>query len=64
MQVPNTPPISATALIDIDGVVFLTDPYFSPAGTEWDVQVAVLKYDHNPAQHLENMYMSPIAQSS
>ena len=26
---------TATAILDIDGVTFLTDPFFSPAGSEW-----------------------------
>ncbi|KAH8200993.1 hypothetical protein TruAng_004852 [Truncatella angustata] len=26
---------TATAIIDIDGITFLTDPFFSPAGSEW-----------------------------
>lgn len=46
---------TATALVEIDGVVFLTDPYFSPGGTEWDVKVTVLTHDHNPALKLEEM---------
>ncbi|KAI9148351.1 UPF0173 metal-dependent hydrolase [Paramyrothecium foliicola] len=46
---------TATALVEIDGVIFLTDPYFSPGGTEWDVQVTVLTHDHNPALKLEDL---------
>lgn len=34
---------TATAVIEIDGVNFLTDPYFSPAGTEWDLGITVLR---------------------
>ncbi|KAK7177437.1 hypothetical protein PSPO01_16516 [Paraphaeosphaeria sporulosa] len=26
---------TATAILDIDGITFLTDPFFSPAGSEW-----------------------------
>jgi L-ascorbate metabolism protein UlaG (beta-lactamase superfamily) len=46
---------TATALIDIDGVIFLTDPYFSPAGTSWNGQAIVLTHDHDPALKLEDM---------
>ncbi|PLB52006.1 putative Zn-dependent hydrolases of the beta-lactamase protein [Aspergillus steynii IBT 23096] len=46
---------TATAILDIDGVRFLTDPFFSPAGTEWDVGVAVLKNTETPALGLENL---------
>ncbi|KAI9164203.1 N-acyl-phosphatidylethanolamine-hydrolyzing phospholipase D [Paramyrothecium foliicola] len=27
---------TATTIIEIDGITFLTDPFFSPAGTTWD----------------------------
>lgn len=46
---------TATAIVEIDGVIFLTDPYFSPGKTEWDVQVTVLTHDHNPALMLEEI---------
>ncbi|KAJ4338360.1 hypothetical protein N0V95_008077 [Ascochyta clinopodiicola] len=26
---------TATAILNIDGIIFLTDPFFSPAGSEW-----------------------------
>ncbi|PGH03465.1 hypothetical protein GX51_04039 [Blastomyces parvus] len=46
---------TATAIIDINGVKFLTDPFFSPAGTEWDMGMAVLKNTDTPALGLENL---------
>ncbi|KAA8642969.1 hypothetical protein EYZ11_007258 [Aspergillus tanneri] len=46
---------TATAILSIDSVTFLTDPFFSPAGTEWDVGVAVLKNKDTPAMGLENL---------
>ncbi|RKK80774.1 hypothetical protein BFJ71_g15822 [Fusarium oxysporum] len=46
---------TATAIIDIDGVRLLTDPYFSPAGTEYDVGVTVLKVSDDPALSLADL---------
>lgn len=46
---------TATALLEIDGVNFLTDPFFSPAGTEFDVGPAVLKISDNPALGLADL---------
>lgn len=46
---------TATAIIDIDGVKLLTDPFFSPAGTEWDVGVTILKNTDTPALSLETL---------
>ncbi|RHZ63891.1 MBL fold metallo-hydrolase [Aspergillus thermomutatus] len=46
---------TATAIIEIDGVTFLTDPMFSPAGTEWDMGTATLKNTESPALGLENL---------
>ncbi len=46
---------TATAIIHIDGVNLLTDPFFSPAGTSWDVGVVVLTVDHTPAMGLADL---------
>ncbi|KAI0377340.1 Metallo-hydrolase/oxidoreductase [Hypomontagnella monticulosa] len=43
---------TATAILDIDGVTFLTDPYFSPEGTAWDVGIATLTSSYEPALSL------------
>ncbi|PTB68602.1 Metallo-hydrolase/oxidoreductase [Trichoderma citrinoviride] len=40
---------TATALLQIDNVTFLTDPFFSPSGAEWDLQVVLLKVSQDPA---------------
>ncbi|CAN9268367.1 unnamed protein product [Alternaria alternata] len=45
---------TATAILDIDGIIFLTDPFFSPAGTEWN-DVAALKVHDDPALKLEEL---------
>ncbi|KAJ5624891.1 hypothetical protein N7510_001200 [Penicillium lagena] len=46
---------TATAILDINGVKILTDPFFSPAGTEWDLGIVVLKNTDTPALGLENL---------
>ncbi|KAI4865722.1 Metallo-hydrolase/oxidoreductase [Hypoxylon rubiginosum] len=46
---------TATAIIDIDGITFLTDPYFSPEGTEWDVGIATLTSHYEPALTLDQL---------
>ncbi|RFU23711.1 hypothetical protein B7463_g12629, partial [Scytalidium lignicola] len=46
---------TATAILDIGGVNLLTDPFFSPAGTEWDRVVVVLKNTDTPALGLEQL---------
>ena len=46
---------TATAIIHIDGVNLLTDPFFSPAGTEWDLGIAVLKNTDTPALGLADL---------
>ncbi|OTA96202.1 hypothetical protein M434DRAFT_393060 [Hypoxylon sp. CO27-5] len=46
---------TATAIIDIDGVTFLTDPYFSPEGTAWDVGIATLTSHYEPAISLDKL---------
>ncbi|KAI5919591.1 Metallo-hydrolase/oxidoreductase [Camillea tinctor] len=46
---------TATAILEIDGVNFLTDPYFSPNGTEWDVGIATLVSHYTPALALQDL---------
>jgi L-ascorbate metabolism protein UlaG (beta-lactamase superfamily) len=46
---------TATAILNIDGINFITDPFFSPAGTEWDVGVTVLKNTSIPALNLADL---------
>ncbi|RYP42090.1 hypothetical protein DL767_000455 [Monosporascus sp. MG133] len=45
---------TATAILELDGINLITDPFFSPAGTEWDVGIAVLKNTDNPALGLQD----------
>ncbi|KAK3366871.1 beta-lactamase superfamily domain-containing protein [Lasiosphaeria ovina] len=46
---------TATAIIHIDGVNFLTDPVFSPGGTEWDVGGLKLTQTKSPAYGLASL---------
>ncbi|KAJ5623309.1 hypothetical protein N7490_011914 [Penicillium lividum] len=47
---------TATAIFELDGVNFLTDPFFSPAGSTWDVGGGlILKNTETPALGLENL---------
>ncbi|CEI67996.1 hypothetical protein FVEN_g7730 [Fusarium venenatum] len=49
---------TATAMLEIDGINFLTDPYFSPPETEWDVGIVVLKQcetSDGPALRLQDL---------
>ncbi|KAF7593561.1 hypothetical protein BBP40_011181 [Aspergillus hancockii] len=47
---------TATAIFEIDNVNFLTDPFFPPAGTTWEVGPGViLKNTETPALNLENL---------
>ncbi|KAI1373137.1 Metallo-hydrolase/oxidoreductase [Hypoxylon crocopeplum] len=46
---------TATAILDIDGITFLTDPYFSPEGTAWDVGIATLTSHYEPAISLQQL---------
>ncbi|RFN54350.1 mfs general substrate transporter [Fusarium flagelliforme] len=48
---------TATAILNIDGVTFLTDPFFSPAGTEWPTQSgqAPLKVHDDPAVKMNEL---------
>ncbi|PTB74741.1 Metallo-hydrolase/oxidoreductase [Trichoderma longibrachiatum ATCC 18648] len=40
---------TATALLKIDNVTFLTDPLFAPSGTKWDLPIISLKVTQGPA---------------
>ncbi|KAJ5153954.1 uncharacterized protein N7500_009393 [Penicillium coprophilum] len=46
---------TATAILEIDGVNFLTDPFFSPAGTAWDAGRIILKVTEDPALRLDQL---------
>ncbi|KAJ3501069.1 hypothetical protein NLJ89_g9508 [Agrocybe chaxingu] len=46
---------TAAAIIEIDGVNLLTDPFFSGAGTEWDLGIIVLKNSVTPALALHDL---------
>jgi L-ascorbate metabolism protein UlaG (beta-lactamase superfamily) len=46
---------TATAIIHVDGVNLLTDPVFSPAGTEWDLGIVMLKLANTPAMGLADL---------
>ncbi|KAL4407433.1 hypothetical protein CABS03_11872 [Colletotrichum abscissum] len=52
---PITHITTASAILHIDGINFLTDPVFSPAGTEWDMGLTVLKNTKGPATQLEDI---------
>ncbi|KAF0319416.1 zn-dependent hydrolases of the beta-lactamase [Colletotrichum asianum] len=43
---------TATAIIDIDGIRFLTDPFFSPAESFVQSRNVTLKVHENPALNL------------
>lgn len=46
---------TATAILEIDGINLITDPFFSPAGTEWDLGIAILKNKDGPALDLSDL---------
>jgi len=46
---------TATAILEVDGVHFITDPVFSPAGTSWNVGPVVLENTNNPAMGLQDV---------
>ncbi|KAL2136171.1 hypothetical protein VTI74DRAFT_5224 [Chaetomium olivicolor] len=46
---------TATAIIHLDGVNILTDPFFSPAHTEWDMGIVILKNTDNPALAVDDL---------
>lgn len=46
---------TATAILEINGIKFITDPVFSPAGSIWDLGVVVLKNTLTPALGLADL---------
>ncbi|RMJ15233.1 hypothetical protein CDV36_005108 [Fusarium kuroshium] len=46
---------TATAILQINGVNLLTDPFFSPAGTQWDRGVVILENSETPAMALHDL---------
>jgi L-ascorbate metabolism protein UlaG (beta-lactamase superfamily) len=47
---------TATAILDIDGVTMLTDPFFSPAGSSWPVtETITLQVSDDPALRLDQL---------
>jgi L-ascorbate metabolism protein UlaG (beta-lactamase superfamily) len=46
---------TATAILDIDGITFLTDPFFSPAGSEWPSAASTLKVYDDPALKMNEL---------
>ncbi|KAI5856141.1 Metallo-hydrolase/oxidoreductase [Durotheca rogersii] len=46
---------TATALLEVAGATFLTDPYFSPAGTQWDLGFLQLTSAYEPALGLADL---------
>ncbi|KAK4660722.1 hypothetical protein QC762_0021890 [Podospora pseudocomata] len=46
---------TATTILDIDGITFLTDPFFSPAGTTFEHAGYVLKVHDDPALKLDQL---------
>ncbi|KAK7535786.1 putative Zn-dependent hydrolase of the beta-lactamase protein [Phyllosticta citribraziliensis] len=46
---------TATAILEIDGVNFLTDPFFSPAGSAFDLGFITLKVDEDPGLGLDKL---------
>lgn len=46
---------TATAIIHLDGVNLITDPVFSPAGTQWDLGFIQLKLSDTPALSLADL---------
>lgn len=46
---------TATAVLEIDGINLLTDPFFSPAGSSFDLGFITLSVDHDPALKLDQL---------
>ncbi|KAI1267824.1 Metallo-hydrolase/oxidoreductase [Xylariaceae sp. FL1019] len=46
---------TATAILSIDGINFLTDPYFSPDGTTFDVGIVIIKSHGDPALSMADL---------
>lgn len=45
---------TATAIVSIDGINFLTDPFFSPVGSTWE-RIVVLENTESPAMMLADL---------
>lgn len=46
---------TATAILEINGVTFLTDPFFSPAGTTFETDIVPLEVSTDPALRLDQL---------
>ncbi|KAK0218146.1 beta-lactamase superfamily domain-containing protein [Armillaria fumosa] len=46
---------TAAAIFETDGVNLLTDPFFSPAGTQWDLGITILENSDTPALGLQDL---------
>lgn len=46
---------TATAVLEIDGINILTDPFFSPAGRVWDLGIATLKVSNDPGLQMNQL---------
>ncbi|KAL2132163.1 hypothetical protein VTI74DRAFT_4126 [Chaetomium olivicolor] len=46
---------TATAILSIDGINFLTDPFFSPVGSTWDYEYVELESTESPAMTLADL---------
>ncbi|KAJ5895651.1 Zn2+ dependent hydrolase [Penicillium taxi] len=46
---------TATAVLEINGVNFLTDPFFSPAGSSWKGFPIILEVSQDPAMSLDQL---------
>ncbi|KAE8378004.1 beta-lactamase superfamily domain-containing protein [Aspergillus bertholletiae] len=46
---------TATAILEVNGSNFLTDPFFSPAGRVWDLGVATLQVSDDPALQMNQL---------
>jgi L-ascorbate metabolism protein UlaG (beta-lactamase superfamily) len=46
---------TAAAILELDGINLITDPFFTPGGAEWDLGIAVLKNSDTPALGLQDI---------
>ncbi|GAB1743528.1 hypothetical protein NU219Hw_g458t1 [Hortaea werneckii] len=46
---------TATSIVSVDDVNFLTDPFFSPQGSQWNWEKLVLQNTESPAMRLEHL---------
>jgi L-ascorbate metabolism protein UlaG (beta-lactamase superfamily) len=46
---------TATAIVSIDGINFITDPFFSPAGTKYEYDHITLENTEEPAMTLADL---------